>query len=177
VERWQSAAVACGVVFCAFSAAHLIDEFLWRAPMESHLLEPTTELLALGHMLAVVGLLALAARGRRCSRFAQQEFSARNQPHRRIRFDEFECRTHEYVWLRGHTIARDSTASTLHVGLAQAEIDLRRRRVTTAGAMLLPVPLRRPDPGRSRCLMDPRERFSSWREAARAVGGPRHARE
>ncbi len=33
--------------------------------MEFHLLEPTTELLALGDMLAVVGLLALAARGRR----------------------------------------------------------------------------------------------------------------
>lgn len=65
VERWQSAAVVCGVVFCAFSAAHLIDEFLWRTPMEFHLLEPTTELLALGYMLVVVGLLALAARGRR----------------------------------------------------------------------------------------------------------------
>jgi len=33
--------------------------------MEFHLLEDTAELLAFGYMLAVVGLLALAARGRR----------------------------------------------------------------------------------------------------------------
>jgi len=35
-DRWQTAAVVFGVGFCAFLAAHLIDEFKWQAPIECH---------------------------------------------------------------------------------------------------------------------------------------------
>ena len=57
--------LAAGVAFVGFSAAHLIDEFLWGAPAEFHLAESTTEVLSLAYMLAIVGLLVQAARGKR----------------------------------------------------------------------------------------------------------------
>lgn len=57
--------LAAGAAFAGFSAAHLIDEFVWGAPAEFHLTVTTTEALSLAYMLAVVGLLVLAARGRR----------------------------------------------------------------------------------------------------------------
>lgn len=38
---------------------------MWGAPAEFHLAESTTELLSLAYMLALVGLLVQAARGRR----------------------------------------------------------------------------------------------------------------
>lgn len=64
-RRWRELAEASGVAFAGFSAAHLIDEFMWGAPAEFHLAESATELLALAYMLAVVGLLVQAVRGRR----------------------------------------------------------------------------------------------------------------
>lgn len=64
-SRWQGVAIASGVAFTGFSAAHLIDEFVWGAPGEFHLSESTTELLALAYMLALAGLVAQASRGRR----------------------------------------------------------------------------------------------------------------
>ena len=57
--------LAAGVALAGFSAAHLIDEFVWGAPAEFHLAESTTELLSLAYMLAIVGLLVQAAQGRR----------------------------------------------------------------------------------------------------------------
>jgi hypothetical protein len=53
------------VLFAGFSAAHLIDEFVWGAPAEFHLAEAVTELLALVYMTALVGLIAAAARASR----------------------------------------------------------------------------------------------------------------
>jgi hypothetical protein len=59
---WTLAAVATSA---GFPAAHLIDEFVWGAPAAFHLTVTATEALSLAYMLAVVGLLVLAARGRR----------------------------------------------------------------------------------------------------------------
>jgi hypothetical protein len=63
--RWRSAAIISAVLFAGFSGAHLIDEFVWGAPAEFHLAEDVTELLALAYLLALVGLVAAAARGSR----------------------------------------------------------------------------------------------------------------
>ena len=59
--RWHRSAVACAVVFSGFSATHLIDDFLANVPQEFNLTVPITELLALGYMVALVGLVAAAA--------------------------------------------------------------------------------------------------------------------
>jgi hypothetical protein len=53
------------VVFSGFAAAHLIDDFVAHVPADFHLSVPTTELLALIFMLALVGLIVLASRGSR----------------------------------------------------------------------------------------------------------------
>jgi len=55
--------------FIGFSAAQLIDEFLWNAPQEFHLREGTTLLLALLFVTALAGLLAGAAMQRPTSTF------------------------------------------------------------------------------------------------------------
>ena len=65
IDARHSLTLAAGVALAGFSAAHLIDEFVWGMPAEFHLAESTTELLALAYMLAIVGLLVQAARGRR----------------------------------------------------------------------------------------------------------------
>ena len=65
MDARRDPALAAGVAFAGFSAVHLIDEFLWGAPAEFHLTQATTELLSLAYMLAIVGLLVQAARGRR----------------------------------------------------------------------------------------------------------------
>ena len=58
-----------GAAFIGFSAAHLIDEFLWGAPQEFHLREGTTLVLALLFVTALAGLLAGAALQRPTSTF------------------------------------------------------------------------------------------------------------
>lgn len=65
IDARRDPTLAAGVAFAGFSAAHLIDEFVWGAPAEFRLAESTTELLALAYMLAIVGLLVQAARGSR----------------------------------------------------------------------------------------------------------------
>jgi hypothetical protein len=65
MDSQRDPTLAAGVAFVGFSAAHLIDEFAWGAPSEFHLEENATEVLALAYMLAIVGLLVQAARGRR----------------------------------------------------------------------------------------------------------------
>jgi hypothetical protein len=57
--------LACGSLFSGFSAAHLIDEFLWGAPAEFHLSIEGALILALIFITSLVGLVALAGRGRR----------------------------------------------------------------------------------------------------------------
>jgi hypothetical protein len=53
------------VAFAAFSAVHLIDDFLYYVPQEFNLSVSTTLLLALAYMAALVGLVAAAAGGSR----------------------------------------------------------------------------------------------------------------
>ncbi len=57
----HTAMLVTGTAFVGFSAAHLIDEFLWNAPQEFHLREETTLVLALLFVTALAGLLAGAA--------------------------------------------------------------------------------------------------------------------
>ena len=64
-----TALLTAGVAFVGFSAAHLIDEFVWGAPEEFHLTVEVTLLLALFYMTALAGLLVGAALGRRTSIF------------------------------------------------------------------------------------------------------------
>jgi hypothetical protein len=54
-------AIASAVAFAAFSAVHLIDDFLFGVPLQFHLSVPFTLLLALAYMGALVGLVAAAA--------------------------------------------------------------------------------------------------------------------
>ena len=61
VSKWHKPAIACAVVFSGFSATHLIDDFLANVPREFNLSVPLTEFLALGYMIALVGLVAAAA--------------------------------------------------------------------------------------------------------------------
>lgn len=68
-QRTHAALLAVGTAFVGFSAAHLIDEFLWGAPQEFHLQEGTTLLLALVFVTASAGLLAGAALRRPVSVF------------------------------------------------------------------------------------------------------------
>ena len=64
-----TAMLAAGAAFLGFSAAHLIDEFLWGAPQEFHLQVGTTLVLALLFITALAGLLAGAAMRRPTSTF------------------------------------------------------------------------------------------------------------
>jgi len=57
ITLWSASA------FEAFSAAHLIDDFLAGVPAEFNLSEPVTLLLALAYMFALTGLIAAAAHG------------------------------------------------------------------------------------------------------------------
>ncbi len=61
--------LVAGAAFIGFSAAHLIDEFLWGAPQEFHLQVGTTLVLALLFVTALAGLLAGAAMRRPISVF------------------------------------------------------------------------------------------------------------
>jgi hypothetical protein len=54
-----------GSLFSGFSAAHLIDEFLWGTPAEFHLSVEQALLLAFLFITSLVGLVTLAGRGRR----------------------------------------------------------------------------------------------------------------
>jgi hypothetical protein len=65
LSKWHSPALVSAVAFAAFSAVHLIDDFLYDVPHEFHLSVPTTLLLALAYMAALVGLVAAAAGGSR----------------------------------------------------------------------------------------------------------------
>jgi hypothetical protein len=65
----HTALLAAGTAFVGFSAAHLIDEFLWGAPQEFHLAVGTTLLLALVFVTALAGLLVGAAMRRPTSTF------------------------------------------------------------------------------------------------------------
>lgn len=62
--RWHRATIAFAVVFAAFSAVHLIDDFLFDVPSEFHLSVGSTELLALVFMTALIGLVAAASHRR-----------------------------------------------------------------------------------------------------------------
>ena len=62
-SKWHWPAIASAVSFAAFSAVHLIDDFLFDVPLEFHLSVPFTLLLALAYMVALVGLVAAAAGG------------------------------------------------------------------------------------------------------------------
>lgn len=64
-SRSHVPALVSAVAFAGFSAAHLVDEFVWGAPAEFHLAEDVTEILVLAYMVALVGLIAAAARGSR----------------------------------------------------------------------------------------------------------------
>jgi hypothetical protein len=68
-QRTHTALLAAGTAFVGFSAAHLIDEFLWGAPQEFHLQVGTTLVLALLFVTALAGLLAGAALRRPVSVF------------------------------------------------------------------------------------------------------------
>ena len=61
-STWHRPAIVCAVAFSSFSAVHLIDDFLAEVPLEFNLTVPQTELLALGYMIALVGLIAAASR-------------------------------------------------------------------------------------------------------------------
>lgn len=65
----HSGTLVAGAAFVGFSAAHLIDEFLWNAPQEFHLEVGTTLVLALLFVTALAGLLAGAAMQRPTSTF------------------------------------------------------------------------------------------------------------
>ena len=60
-SRWHQATIASGALFAAFSAVHLIDDFLFGVPAEFHLSVPLSEVLALAFMAALVGLVATAS--------------------------------------------------------------------------------------------------------------------
>ncbi len=66
-RRWSSRVVAVSSIFAGFGAAHLIDDFLYGVPAEFNLTNPPTQFLALAFFIALTGLIALAARGRRAS--------------------------------------------------------------------------------------------------------------
>jgi hypothetical protein len=65
----HTALLAAGTAFVGFSAAHLIDEFLWGAPQEFHLSVETTLILALLFVAALAGLLVGTAMRRPISIF------------------------------------------------------------------------------------------------------------
>ena len=55
------ALLVAGVSFVGFSAAHLIDEFVWGAPQEFHLSVESTLVLALLFVIALTGLGLIGA--------------------------------------------------------------------------------------------------------------------
>lgn len=59
--KWHWPSIVFPVAFAAFSAVHLIDNFLAGVPAEFHLNNPITEILALAYMIALVGLIAAAS--------------------------------------------------------------------------------------------------------------------
>ncbi len=63
--KWHSTAIVSAVAFSAFSAVHLIDDFLFDVPLEFHLSVQITLILAFVFMGALVGLVAAAAGGSR----------------------------------------------------------------------------------------------------------------
>lgn len=65
----HTALLVAGVAFVGFSAAHLIDEFVWGAPQEFHLTVEATLILALVFVTALAGLLVGAAMRRPASIF------------------------------------------------------------------------------------------------------------
>jgi hypothetical protein len=67
--RPHAALLIAGVAFVGFSAAHLIDEFVWGAPQEFHLSVKMTLILALLFVTALAGLLVGAAMRRSASIF------------------------------------------------------------------------------------------------------------
>ena len=60
-SKWHWPTIISAVAFAAFSAVHLIDDFLFDVPLEFHLSVPFTLLLALAYMAALVGLVAASA--------------------------------------------------------------------------------------------------------------------
>ena len=61
VSKWHNPAIASAVALAAFSAVHLIDDFLADVPLEFNLSAEATELLALAYMIALVGLVAVGS--------------------------------------------------------------------------------------------------------------------
>jgi len=59
--KWHSPAIISSVAFAAFSAAHLIDDFISDVPREFHLSVEIAMILALAFMAALVGLIAAAS--------------------------------------------------------------------------------------------------------------------
>ncbi len=64
-SAWHRLTLLSAVAFVSFSAAHLIDEFVWGVPAEFHLSVEITEVLALLFVLSLTGLAIAAARGSR----------------------------------------------------------------------------------------------------------------
>jgi hypothetical protein len=60
-SNWHSATVVSAVFFSAFSAVHLIDDFLSDVPSEFHLDVTLTLFLSFAYMLSIVGLLVAAS--------------------------------------------------------------------------------------------------------------------
>jgi hypothetical protein len=60
-SNWHAATIVSAVFFCAFSAVHLIDDFLSDVPSEFNLSVPSTLFLTFAYMLSIVGLLAAAS--------------------------------------------------------------------------------------------------------------------
>ena len=62
VSNWHAGTVVSAVFFSAFSAVHLIDDFISDVPSEFNLGVPATLFLTFAYMLSIVGLLAAASR-------------------------------------------------------------------------------------------------------------------
>jgi len=60
-SKWHWPSIISAVAFAAFSAVHLIDDFISDIPREFNLTLPVTEFLALAYMVALVGLIAAAS--------------------------------------------------------------------------------------------------------------------
>lgn len=65
--HWSNRVVAVSSIFAGFGVAHLIDDFLFGVPAEFNLTDPPTQFLAMAFFVALIGLIALAARGSRAS--------------------------------------------------------------------------------------------------------------
>ena len=60
-SKWHTATIISAVLFSAFSAVHLIDDFLSGVPAEFNLTIPSTLLLSFAYMLALLGLIVAAS--------------------------------------------------------------------------------------------------------------------